>query len=90
MAGGAPVGNQNAVKGKLVEQALRKAALADDSVRLRKGCEKLMDAFEVGEPWALQLVFDRLDGKASQPLTGADGGAILIGGDVHFVASPTS
>jgi len=71
----APIGNTNAAKAKIVEQALRKAAVQDNAFRLKKGCEKLMDAFADGEPWALQLVFDRLDGKPAQAITtvGEDG-----------------
>lgn len=68
----APLGNHNAAKAKIVEQALRKAAAQDDFQRLRNGCERLMDAFEAGQPWALQLVFDRLDGKPAQSIVTTD------------------
>lgn len=69
---GAPLGNHNAAKAKIVEEALRKAAAGDDYIRLRKGCEKLMDSFAEGQPWALQLVFDRLDGKPAQQVIATD------------------
>ena len=69
---GAPLGNSNAVKNRVVEQYLRKAALEDNAYRLKQGCKKLMQAFEAGEPWALHLVFDRLDGKAIQQLEATD------------------
>lgn len=86
---GAPVGNQNAAKAKIVEQALRKAAAMDDYKRLRTGCEKLMDAFSEGEPWAIGLVFDRLDGKPAQQLIATDTeGRSLAIGLVAYVAEP--
>ena len=69
---GAPLGNTNGAKGKIVGDALRKAAADNDYRRLRKGCEKLMDAFAEGEPWAISLVFDRLDGKPAQQVNLAD------------------
>ncbi len=65
---GAPVGNQNAVKAKIVGDALRKLAVQDDSKRLRAGLEKVMSAFEAGEPWAAQFVRDTLDGKPAQSI----------------------
>lgn len=63
--GGQP-GNQNAVKAKLVGDELRKLAVQDDKKRLRAGLEKVMEAFEGGEPWAAQFVRDTLDGKPKQ------------------------
>ena len=88
-AGGAPPGNHNAAKAKIVEQALRKAAAMDDYVRLRNGCEKLMDAFSEGQPWAISLVFDRLDGKPAQQVIATDTeGRPLVLGLVAYAAEP--
>lgn len=67
---GAPVGNQNASKAKIVADAIRKALMAEDWKRLRAGAEKVADAYAAGEPWAVQFVADRMDGKAAQPLVG--------------------
>lgn len=77
---GAPVGNQNAVKAKIVADAIRKALAAEDWKKLRLGAEKVADAFEKGEPWAVQFVADRMDGKAHQSIeaTGADGGPLVF------------
>jgi hypothetical protein len=69
---GAPVGNQNAAKAKIVGDALRKLAVQEDQKRLRAGLEKVMDAFEAGEPWAAQFVRDTLDGKPAQAVIGGD------------------
>jgi hypothetical protein len=75
---GAPVGNQNAAKAKIVADAIRKALANDDWKRLRAGAEKVADAYAVGEPWAVQFVADRMDGKPTQQteISGPDGGAI--------------
>jgi hypothetical protein len=78
--GGAPVGNQNGKKGKLFYNQLRKALVQEDSLKLRKIAEKLVDAAEQGEPWAIKEVIDRVDGKAVQAteISGADGGEIEL------------
>ena len=65
----APVGNQNAAKCKLVHDELRKLVIQDDGKRLRKGLDKVLTAFEAGEPWAAQFVRDTLDGKPPQSVT---------------------
>lgn len=77
---GAPQGNQNAKKAKEFEGALRRALAKDDWKRLNEGCEKASDAFANGEPWAIQFVADRLDGKVKQQIeaTGVDDGPLLI------------
>ena len=66
---GAPVGNNNAAKAKVVADAIRKALAAEDWKRLRAGAEKVADAYAACEPWAVQFVADRLDGKAAQSVT---------------------
>lgn len=66
---GAPLGNQNAAKAKLVGDCLRRAIVQEDGKRLRQGVEKLLDAYAEGEPWAHQYVRDTLDGKPAQSMT---------------------
>jgi len=61
---GAPVGNDNAKKGKLFYDQLRKVLVQNDQLKLRKVSEKLVDAAIEGEPWAVKEVIDRMDGKA--------------------------
>lgn len=72
--GGAPEGNQNALKGKMWNDALRRAIAQDDGKRVRGAVEKLLDFANEGEQWAIKELADRLDGKAKQQteLTGAD------------------
>ena len=74
---GAPVGNQNARKAKLFENALRRALARStgESVDagLDKGADQLVRAYHEGQPWAIKEVRDTLDGKPAQSLT--------VGGD---------
>ena len=60
---------QGAQKRKRFYDALDRAILQDDSQRLRNAAEKLLDLAQAGEPWAVQMLADRLDGKAAQSLT---------------------
>ncbi len=59
-------GNQLAVKSKLFDGALRRAIAQDDGKRLRQAAEALLDAAAAGEPWAIDKLADRLDGKPGQ------------------------
>lgn len=69
---GAPVGNQNAKKGKMVADALRKAAVQEDYARLAQGIEQVWNAFAAGEQWAVGFVRDTFDGKPAQSMTVAN------------------
>ena len=78
--GGAPIGNQNGKKGKLFYNQLRKALVQEDSRKLRTIADRLVDAAEQGEPWAIKEVIDRVDGKAVQAteMSGVDGDAVEL------------
>lgn len=78
--GGAPLGNQNGKKGKLFYNQLRKVLVQEDSRKLRTIAEKLVDAAEQGEPWAVKEIMDRVDGKSVQSteISGVDGEAIEL------------
>lgn len=67
---GAPIGNNNATKNKPFYAALDRAIAQDDGKRLRDCAEKLVDLAAAGEAWAVQMLADRLDGKAVQQLIG--------------------
>jgi hypothetical protein len=69
---GAPVGNQNAAKSKRLFTAALKRLFAQDPTRADRLAEKLISLAEQGEAWAFKELFDRVDGKAPQPLTGGD------------------
>jgi hypothetical protein len=66
---GAPVGNKNAAKAKLFYDALRRVMARDDWKLLHAAAEKLGQAAADGEPWAIQEVANRFDGKPAQSVT---------------------
>ena len=78
--GGAPTGNQNGKKGKLFYDALRLALVQEDRKKLRKITDKLVQAAEEGEPWAVKEIMDRMDGKPvnTTELTGSEGEALKL------------
>lgn len=82
---GAPVGNKNASKSRLIEQALlreiKQRDLKDgDGETLRKIAAAQIDRALAGDPLGYDRVADRLDGKPAQQLqhTGADDGPVLV------------
>ena len=88
---GAPLGNQNAVKAKrwqqAIDRALEKRSKAAGIEELDRLAEKFLDTIEdmtIGTekrgPSIAGFVdlADRLDGKPSQAITGADGGPLTI------------
>jgi hypothetical protein len=84
--GGQP-GNQNGKKGKLFYNQLRVALVQEDSRKLRTIAQKLVDAAEQGEPWAIKEVIDRVDGKAVQSteISGLDGGILETLNTINIV-----
>jgi hypothetical protein len=73
--GGQP-GNQNARKAKLwtdaVKRAISRKAAGDLNGGLDKLADKLVDAAEKGEQWAVIELGNRLDGKPAQAICGDD------------------
>jgi hypothetical protein len=80
----APIGNTNAVKGKMFYDKLRKC-LVQEPKRLDKIVDQLVTQAELGEAWAVKEIIDRLDGKAVQTLENGDGSPLLSGITVTFV-----
>ena len=76
--GGGQPNNQNAKKGRLFFDQLRKELVQEDAIKLRMIARKLVEAAQDGEPWAVKEIRDRVDGKAIQftVMSGLDGGAI--------------
>ena len=89
--GGAPVGNKNAAKGAQLTAMLAAALDANDRQRLRQGVDNVTQAFAAGERWAVEFVFDRIEGKAvaRTELSGVDGSPLPLSIGVSFV-EPTS
>lgn len=73
--GGAPLGNQNAAKARQMSAMLDAALNDNNKERLRAGVNKIATAFSEGEVWAVNFVYDRLEGKPTQQVVGggADG-----------------
>ena len=70
---GAPLGNHNAANGKrwlnAIDSALANRCKSDGQKALVELASKMLDAAELGEPWAINHLADRLDGKPAQSLT---------------------
>ena len=86
MSQGAPLGNQNAKKGKAWADAIKRAIREkydgeDWESKLAALAKNLVDAAAKGDLGALKEVGDRIDGKPKQQIeaSGADGGPIVIG-----------
>lgn len=69
----APVGNQNAARGKMwkaaIERALDARGAGDRLAALNELAEKLLARAEEGDMSALKELGDRLDGKSAQSVT---------------------
>lgn len=90
---GGQLGNNNPARGKLWNDALRKAIVQDDKNRLNQAAQMLLDKAAEGEAWAIKELADRLDGKAFQSveLTGdADNPLSVVSKVVLEVVDGTS
>ena len=93
---GAPLGNNNAAKGKrwanAIDKALGNRCKSDGQKALVKLAEKLLEAVDNGEGWALKELGDRLDGKPAQAINvgGQDGNPVLIGKIARPVIDPNT
>lgn len=81
--GGAPLGNKNAAKSRLFEQAFIRALKqrdieAGDGETLRKIADKMIDLALAGEVPAFREARDTLDGRPAQTIQGPDGGPLVI------------
>ena len=90
---GAPLGNQNARKGKWAE-AVARAVEVEDPVTRRRWidaiADKLREKAADGDIQAIKELGDRIDGKAMQALehSGPGGDAIPTAMTVRFVSKP--
>lgn len=88
---GAPLGNQNATRARQWREAiLRAVARKGGTVQqgLDKAADKLVDAVEQGEQWAIKEMGDRVDGKPAQQLVlngDEEGGAVKMEGVLKLV-----
>lgn len=66
-------GNPNGTKReKKFLAALERAIAQDQEQRLRDAAEKLLDFAAAGEPWAINMLADRLDGRPKQQIEATD------------------
>lgn len=82
--GGAPAGNQHAVRAKIVRDALRRSiatrSKGDFEEGIKKICDKVVSLAEGGEQWAVQELFNRLEGRVAQgvEVSGPNGSDIVV------------
>lgn len=73
-------GNEySSINNRLWANTLRRAIVQGDGERLRRIAERLLDKAEEGDLGAIKELGDRIDGKAAQAITGANGGPLLVG-----------
>lgn len=80
---GAPLGNTNPSDGKMWKAAIRRALdIRTSRLKRKDALDKLAEKFlaqcDEGDISAFRELGDRLDGKASQPITGENGGPVVI------------
>lgn len=63
---GAPIGNQNAKKGKLIEDLLRKVCVQEDNKRISTALNAILDKAAEGDLRCMEFVRDTFDGKPAQ------------------------
>lgn len=78
----APLGNQNAAKGRkwsaAIERALAKRYGKELAEALDELAMKFIEAVEKGDLQAFKEFGDRIDGKPAQAITGSDGGDLTV------------
>lgn len=83
----APVGNQNARKGKLwhdaIIRAIKKRSASDRMDALDALAERLIDACATGDLPALKELGDRLDGKPAQAIIGDPDSPLHVIGEIR-------
>lgn len=63
---GAPKGNTNAQKGKLIEDLLRKVSVQEDHKRIADGLSAILDKAAAGDLRCVEFIRDTFDGKPAQ------------------------
>lgn len=80
---GAPVGNQNARKQRIVSDAFRREIAqrdlkAGDGETVRAMAAAVVDKALAGDLMAFREFRDTMDGKPAQEITGKDGGPLVV------------
>jgi len=83
---GAPAGNQNASKGRIWREAIRKAVLRDNPPKIHALADKIVEKALDGDVAAMKEIGDRLDGKSTQAIDYTGNGSMIPSGiQVVFV-----
>lgn len=81
-------GNPNGSSGpRRFHAAIERALAQDNSDKLRKAVDAMLDAAAEGQPWAIQFLADRLDGKADQTIRVARDAKQLSDADLADIAA---
>ena len=75
---GAPIGNQNAAKGRRFAAIAERVAAEKKYKQLEGAVIALFDKASNGDLKAIEIVRDTFDGKPAQAITGADGGPLQV------------
>ena len=67
---GAPIGNQNAAKGRRMARIFERICAEEEYKRITEGIHKQLDAFAKGDLKAGEFVRDTTDGKPTQTVQG--------------------
>jgi len=64
----------------LVEEGMKKydPNSADSKMRIQRVVERIYDEAELGEAWAVQLIFERCEGKVTQPIEANSNMPVII------------
>lgn len=66
----APLGNRNGAKKQRLLADCLKRELTQKPEDILAIAHKVIASAKEGEPWAMQLIHDRVDGKVPQPVVG--------------------
>lgn len=69
---GGTVGNTNATKRNRLLGDTLKRELTQNPEEVLAIARKLIESAKAGEPWAMTLIHERVDGKLPQPVVGDD------------------
>ena len=88
---GNPEGRTSALPPRPFEAALKRALIQENSHRLRKMAEQVLDLAAEGEQWAVIFVADRLDGKPRQavPTKDDEGNPVTVGSITYHIVDAT-
>ena len=82
----APLGNQNAAKGRRFAAIAERIAAAEKYAALEGAIHALFGKAKAGDLKAIEIVRDTFDGKPAQSIVGADGGPLQVQ-DVPWLGS---